>query len=364
LNLIVVLATIILMLVTAPTPAHAFLVGLSTRTDDVYNINPTTGRASFLSNSGADYAGVGLAFVRGRLYASDAMLHMGEPWDVKTALVDIVNGKSSPLFSQDSSENWPGLAGNDAEGVLYSIGIEDSILKRIDVTTGIVTSVGTGTGIDGRGMEYDNVNRVLYATNSQDNCLYRVNTSTGVATKIGNLGISATFIGLAMDQNTGVLYANQIAYDSSQTPQVTTGIGNLYEINKSTGSARLIGSNDAEFIDGLAWLNEAPNLSNIKVGSSVSAIPLPSVTTTFDHVTNGGSVTAVLNPSTPATPANFRVLTGASYLISTTATFSGNVIVSIKYTESTLANKNNESRIRLFHHNGQNGAWGSSLESC
>lgn len=89
------------------------------------------------------------------------------------------------------------------------------------------------------------------------------------------------------------------------------------------------------------------------VGQNISVTPTPNVSLTFDSVTDSG-ITSVINQSVPALPTNFRVITGNSYQITTTATYSGNIQVCLSYDDAALADKNNEANIKLFHHNGQN----------
>lgn len=88
-------------------------------------------------------------------------------------------------------------------------------------------------------------------------------------------------------------------------------------------------------------------------GSPVTVTPTPGVTMTFNSVTSGGNVT-VTPLSNPSPPANFRVLSGSSYQITTTAAFNGQITVCFNYSDAALANSQNEANIRLFHHNGQN----------
>jgi probable HAF family extracellular repeat protein len=88
-------------------------------------------------------------------------------------------------------------------------------------------------------------------------------------------------------------------------------------------------------------------------GQNVSVTPNPNVSLTFGNVTGSG-ITSALSQVVPAPPANFRVITGNSYNITTTATYSGSIQVCLSYNDAALADKNNESKIKLFHHNGQN----------
>ena len=77
-------------------------------------------------------------------------------------------------------------------------------------SSGVVSTIGTGTGIDGRGMAFDDANRILYATNSSDESLYSVDVGSGLAQLIGSLGlgIDTSFNGLAYVEINNILYLN------------------------------------------------------------------------------------------------------------------------------------------------------------
>ena len=236
----------------------ATLIGVSSRTDAIYRIDPYTGKSTFLTGTNAiNYGGVGVSFLNDEMYVTDDVFHLGEPWDVRLTQVDLSSGDVRYLNSQGGSLNWPGLASNQSESLLYTIDINDNLTLKSITSDGVITSVGSGTGIDGRGMAYDDTNAILYATNI-DGSLYTVDTTTGVASLIGDMGFSSlSFIGLAYDEVTQTLFAN--INDAS-----TGYIGSLYEINVDTGAASLIGSNydpldpnAVYFIDGLAWIPEA-----------------------------------------------------------------------------------------------------------
>ncbi len=94
-------------------------------------------------------------------------------------------------------------------------------------------------------------------------------------------------------------------------------------------------------------------LRPVDSGTDVN-LTLPKVSVTFDEVTGGGAVTAT-PVETPAAPANFRLPSGASYEIATTASFSGPVEVCIGYDEWQLADLEREPKLRLFHRT--DGGW-------
>ena len=241
------------------TKCHSALIGLSTDTDSVYEIDPVTGIATRLTNSGGNYAGVGLAFLDEDLYASDQLVHIGDPWDVRLSLVDLKTETSTSINQQDGSLNWHGLASNQSVKVLYSIDINDNFILKISDLSGQIISLGTGTGIDGRGLAYDDKNEVLYATDMTGG-LYSVDTVTGAASLIGDLGLEGvnelSFIGLAYDELGEILFANIVPALFNQDGRE----GSLYIIDVTTGAATFIGFNGVNFIDGLAWVEELKDI--------------------------------------------------------------------------------------------------------
>jgi hypothetical protein len=237
-------------LVAISFSSNAILIGMSSDTDSIYQIDPLTGKASFLYRTSNNHAGVGLSSIGTRLFASDAFYRIGDPWDVRLVEINTKTGISTSINMQDGSLNWHGLASNEATNTLYAIDINDNgTLKAID-SNGDISRIGSGTGIDGRGMAYDDSRGILYATNITGG-LYAVDVNNGESTFIGDLGVhETTFIGLAYDEFSDTLFANIVQPDLGNDGR----IGSLHTIDTDTGKASMIGLNDAPFIDGLAWL--------------------------------------------------------------------------------------------------------------
>ncbi len=215
--------------------AQAGLIGLTSGDPGtLYSIDESTGQATELAIT-APTSLVGLTFLGGELYASDI-------WDnnfFATGTINIVSGNYTFVSNQDGSYNWHGLASNESAGLIYAIDITDSYKLKAMNATGSVTTIGSGTGIDGRGMAYDDANDILYAT-AGNGGLYSVDTMLGTSSLIGAMGIYTGMIGLAFDENTGTLYANNSA--------------GLFSIDTTSGAASFIGSNNTlDTIDGLAW---------------------------------------------------------------------------------------------------------------
>ncbi|MFZ1060773.1 MAG: hypothetical protein WAP47_16440 [Candidatus Rokuibacteriota bacterium] len=233
-------AGILLGTLSGPPMANAALFGLGDD-DKLYTINTATGAATFV----ADVPGtslVGLTFLGGTLYASDIF---GS--SLLFGTINPTTGAYTGISDQGGSANWHGLAGNESAGLIYTIDINDGNKLKSITPGGVITTIGSGAGIDGRGMGYDDLHGILYATSGGDSSLYTVDVTTGGATLIGALGIDAGTIGLDYDEASQILYANDGQVSDS-----------LYTVNVTTGAATLVGSNGGEFeINGLAWITDA-----------------------------------------------------------------------------------------------------------
>ena len=174
------------------------------------------------------------------LYGSDFC----DPSCFKVDAIDPDTGATTLVSDQDGSANWHGLASDESAGLIYAIDINDGNKLKSLTAAGVVTTIGTGAGIDGRGMAFDDASDILYATGSGS--LYTVDVSLGTSTLIGSLGVSTGLrVGLAYDELLGILYAN------------VASVG-LYSLDTTTGAASLIGLNGVSSIDGLAWIGSVP----------------------------------------------------------------------------------------------------------
>lgn len=216
-------------------------------------IDPETGVATPFAMLSHGTSLVGATFLRGELYASDVMsfdpLGFYGRFDV--------NGQFTPIHDQGFDLNWHGLASSESLGVTWSISQQNNnMLVQTDLN-GNMTMIGP-TGIDGRGMAYDDANGVLYAINSADASLYSVDIHTGASTRIGATNISSDMIGLAFDELSGTLYLNEGLKTNA-----------LYRVDVSTGAATMIGVNGMSNIDGLAWIPAPSSLAVLGLGGLI-----------------------------------------------------------------------------------------------
>jgi hypothetical protein len=240
-------------------PSHAILYGVSDGNPGVlYRINEASGLATLIAPVvPGNVSLTGASFLGGQLYGTDVF---GSANTMGT--IDTATGAFNPTISQGFSLNWHGLASDESAGLLYTIDIDDGNKLKSITSGGVVTTIGAGTGIDGRGMAYDGVNDILYATRSFDSGLYTVDTTTGTAQFIGSMGLNTNRIGLAYDEDTQTLYANE--GDSTYS---------LYTIDVTTGAATLVGPNFAILINGLAWAPSIPEPTTfaiVAIGAAAS----------------------------------------------------------------------------------------------
>ena len=122
----------------------------------------------------------------------------------------------------------------------------DDTLYRINLDTGAVTAIGTGTGWSSvEGLTWDPVTMHFFGSDDGQDKLIKINPSTGVGVEVGKFNVSGGIRapGLAIS-NTGVIY---LSSEKDNTP--------LYSVNKLTGEATLIGETGIEDITGLAFLD-------------------------------------------------------------------------------------------------------------
>jgi len=187
------------------TPALAALYGLSSSTPGtLYTIDAGSGAATAVGDltGNTNVSLTGLSFLDGTLFGTDVWVDQ-----FMIGTIDTGTAAFTGVGDQDGSFNWHGLASDEAAGLLYSIDHDDGDKLKSMTAAGVVTTIGTGGGADGRGMAYDDANDILYASDFPSS-LYTVNTATGVSTLIGDMGISTNRFGLAYDEVAQILYAN------------------------------------------------------------------------------------------------------------------------------------------------------------
>jgi hypothetical protein len=156
---------------------------------------------------GGDYnnAGVMYTFV---YQAPDYVLGIV---DLNTGAVNYAATVSGIVGGQFMSQ----LSYNYTNDTFYAISSDPnnengSHFYSINLATGVLTEIGTGTGIPNVvAMEIDN-NGIVYAADAVSGDLFTIDISTGVGTSVGNMypgGLYPVRSGFSVDHSTNVLYA-------------------------------------------------------------------------------------------------------------------------------------------------------------
>ncbi|GAB5400591.1 MAG: hypothetical protein Aureis2KO_21760 [Aureisphaera sp.] len=131
-----------------------------------------------------------------------------------------------------------GLSYNFNDGIMYLLSTNGNgtQLYSLNLLTGLLTAIGTGTGTNvGIWLEIDNDGNAWMADASNDQ-FYSVNLTTGSATAVGPLDIDINF-------------AQDVSYDHENNELFMAayfggGTGGIYSVNTDTGLASFIGQTD------------------------------------------------------------------------------------------------------------------------
>jgi hypothetical protein len=202
--------------------------------------------------------------------------------------IDVATGAKTPLGTVTANAGTTaGLAVGPANVVYLSSSSNDS-LYTLDLPTATATLVGAygDPAIVMHGLEYVPGPSQLYGASSHNGGIYLVDQSTGAATLIGLTGL-ASFVNLAWNSATGVMYATNSGTDSLYTINLTNGLATLvgplggptnpngltfhpdsgslflvdnstdtfYTVNMATGAATAIGPTGTGNLLGLAYFN-------------------------------------------------------------------------------------------------------------
>jgi hypothetical protein len=153
---------------------------------------------------------------------------------------DLTYGTVDALGIYTAIGTFSGVAGNPTalaydhvNSTMYVCVLNDSSLPQLctaDMTTGILTLVGTGIVGDIFGMDFAN-DGMIYGVSLEDN-LYKIDPATGVLTLVGSLGIDINF-------------GQDVSYDfeTNRLYTITSGVDYQFEFgyyNISTGAFNFI----------------------------------------------------------------------------------------------------------------------------
>lgn len=136
-----------LLLFLASGSAYARLIGMPNAFDGggLYEINLSNGHATLLNQVNAGFAGVGMAYLDGTVYATDMLRYENGRWPTSgfyMASINLLNGVATPFTLQAGSLNWQGLASDENTKTMYAIAIDQqNTLMKIS-STGNVTAIG------------------------------------------------------------------------------------------------------------------------------------------------------------------------------------------------------------------------------
>lgn len=223
-----------------PPPPMQGMYG-STRAGQLLSVNTTTGAAGFLANL-PTFGGAGASEIEYDVNSKEAYVQ-GVDGSFLMQKFDIDSG--APLGGpMGVGASFAGLevVGSQLYGTGHTGPCAGSFLAIIDPNSGVVTPIGS-TGIGPiTGLAYDDAGGVLYGItgcSSGNSLLVRIDRTSGAATGIGGgAGFEAGSLEFGED---GVLYAGGSTDDG----------GNLYRIDPATGAATLIGPSGFPNLTGL-----------------------------------------------------------------------------------------------------------------
>ncbi len=152
--------------------------------------------------------------------------------DLNTGAVNYAATVSGIVGGQFMSQ----LSYNYTNDTFYAISSDPnnengSHFYSLNLTTGVLTEIGTGTGIPNVvAMEIDN-NGIVYAADAVSGDLFTIDIATGVGTSVGNMypgGLYPVRSGFSVDHSTNVLYAvlqnrNGVIWSYFNTVNTSTG---------------------------------------------------------------------------------------------------------------------------------------------
>ncbi|MEL6906087.1 MAG: hypothetical protein AAFP22_11810, partial [Planctomycetota bacterium] len=144
-------------------------------------------------------------------------------------LFELEESGSALFIGEIGLEGVTSLAHSGATGFLYGFAIDQgqTLFARIDPATGQGTQIGGASGVEIQALACGPTG-MAWAVDSTALRLHTVDVSTGARTEVGPLGIAGVPTGLTFDAATDALILG------------TEG-GDLYRVDRSTGSAARIG---------------------------------------------------------------------------------------------------------------------------
>lgn len=291
----------------------------------------------------------------GALYIADSNNHRVRKVN-PSGVISTVAGNGTPGSSGDGGPatgatlNYPTGVFVDAPGNLYIATNNDGRVRKVDATTGVISTVaGGGTaGWPTLGDGGPATNATLsYPTGvyvDKAGALYIADRFNHRVRKVDTSGIITTVAGgtYGFSGDGGLATA---AAMSAPSGLFMDGSGNLYIADS--------GNNRVRKANLSAPTAATPTGTNVSTQLTDPVTGESPATLTFSNVTQAGETTLTQSTSGPPPPSGFE-LGGASiyFDISTTAVFSGPVDLCVAYSDADVTD---EANLKLFHYEG--GAW-------
>jgi Repeat of unknown function (DUF6923) len=225
---------------TLSTGVNAAYITISTSTGGIYDVDTTTGAASFVAS--------------GVVLTDIAMDASGNLWGVDfDDLYSIdVNTNTFTKVGSLAAYGMNALTFNNSGTTLYGANFTNNNFYSIDTTSGSATSLGAGGYASAGDLAFNSAGDLFFAADTGSNdTLASVNTGTWSSSAIGLTGINDAY-GLAFVD--GVMYG------------VSAAKG-MYTINTSTGVA--------------THIVNITGITGDVYGATISAVPVPAAVWLF-----------------------------------------------------------------------------------
>lgn len=240
----------------------------------VYTLDPATGAATFVGDSGAAMTGLAIHPFTGVIYGSTARISVnpsGSPQTIPTdslVTIDPATGGATLVGSFGlTNATLADIAFHPTSGVLYGWASGSTgDLHTVDLATGVATLLGESglSGLGGNGLAFDVSGTLWYAGAGTQGVLRTVSAASGSTTD------GPTLSGYAFDER-----INSMTFVGNTLYGMTSSRHNLIAIDTTSGAITTIGGDVNIAIDGIAYPIPEP-VSSALVALSLVALAVRS----------------------------------------------------------------------------------------